>query len=96
MFERITRDHRRTANLQERDRCQKMIRKLKSIKDRITDAFSSAINNLEPDLNGPPSPRNDQLEKIREELEEVFDELGKSQEELRKEIDRMRDEDPHQ
>jgi gas vesicle protein len=68
-----------------------MISKLKSIKDRITDAFSSSISAIEPDPKKAPTPRNDQLEKIREELEEVFSELKKSQEELREEIDRMSD-----
>jgi len=92
----LRRNHRRTAQLQEKNRADSVIRKLKSIKDRITDAFSSSISTIEPDPKKAPTPRQDQLDKIREELEEVFDELGKSQEELRNEIDKMRDEDPKQ
>jgi len=85
----LRRNHRRTANLRERDRSQTMIRKLRSLKDRITDAFSSAIDALATDSSTPPDPRTEQLRKQREEIKAVKEELGEAHDALQDELDKL-------
>ena len=71
---------------------------LSAVRDRLSAAFSSSISELEQDPHAAPDPRDEQLQKLREEVAELVEELEASQEALREEMERFgmqvrRDED---
>jgi len=68
-----------------------MIDKLRSIRDRISDVFTSSINKLEPDARSAPAPREERAANQRKELEKLTGEVRQTHEQLQQMLEEIHD-----